>query len=88
MYYHVVNAACLRDYKLFIQFADGSQGVIDLTDKVGRGGIFLPLTDRQYFCRLKVDDQLHTITWEDGADLSPEFLYERLRETNHNNLFP
>ncbi|MEI7670084.1 MAG: DUF2442 domain-containing protein [Pseudomonadota bacterium] len=81
MYYHVINAACLRDYNIFIEFEDGNKGVIDLADKVGRGGVFMPLADRQYFCKMKLDKQLHTITWENGADLSPEFLYERLLET-------
>jgi len=86
MYYHVVNAACLRDYYIFIEFEDGIKGVIDLADKVGRGGVFLPLVDRQYFCKMKLDSQLHTITWENGADLSPEFLYERLKQTKKQNL--
>ena len=84
MYYNVVNAACLRDYKVFIEFADGKKGVIDLQDKVGRGGVFLPLADRQYFCKMRVDKDLGTITWENGADLSPEILYERLTEVEEN----
>jgi len=83
MYYHVVNAFCLRDYYIFIEFADGVKGVIDLSDKVGRGGVFMPLADRQYFCKMQVDEQLHTIKWENGADLSPDFLYERLKQKNN-----
>ena len=30
----------------------------------------------EYFKKVKVDEETETISWENGADFSPEFLYE------------
>jgi hypothetical protein len=37
--------------------------------------MFEPLKDKAIFSKVKVDEDLETITWENGADLAPEFLY-------------
>jgi hypothetical protein len=33
------------------------------------------LKDKKIFASVKLDKALDTITWENGADLAPEFLY-------------
>ncbi|MBN2464849.1 DUF2442 domain-containing protein [candidate division WOR-3 bacterium] len=40
--------------------------------------LFAPLKDRAKFAALRLDPELGTIVWENGADLAPEFLYDRL----------
>jgi len=44
------------------------------------GGRFLnqALKDIKVFKRFFISDTLHTIAWENDADLAPEFLYEKL----------
>ncbi len=74
---HLINAACLREYKVYVEFDDGVKGVIDLEDKARRGGIFAPLEDTRYFRKMTLDPKLGTICWPNGADLAPELLYER-----------
>jgi hypothetical protein len=37
-----------------------------------------PLKDQAKFAAPKLDPELGTIVWEDGADLAPEFLRDRL----------
>ena len=43
------------------------------------GPVFEPLRDPILFGKLRVDPDLHTVVWPNGADLAPEFLRERLR---------
>jgi hypothetical protein len=34
------------------------------------------LKDKDYFKTVKVDNDMDTIVWDNGADLSPDFLYK------------
>lgn len=79
MSHHLLQAACLREFKVYLEFDDGTKGVIDLEDKAKRGGVFEPLHDTRYFRQLRLDKELGTICWPNGADLAPEFLYQRLK---------
>ena len=79
----LINAACLRDYFVYLEFDDGLKGVIDLEPEAKRDGVFEPLHDTRYFKEMELDKQLGTITWPNGADISPFYLYDRLKkETN------
>jgi hypothetical protein len=40
------------------------------------GEVFEPLKDPEYFAKAFVDEELGTVCWPNGADLSPEWLYE------------
>lgn len=57
-------------------FDDGRVGVIDLEGELW-GEVFEPLKDIDVFRRFCMDTELDTIVWPTGADLAPEFLYER-----------
>jgi len=35
-----------------------------------------PLKDIAYFKSFRVNEDLDTVVWENGADFSPDFLYE------------
>lgn len=39
------------------------------------GPVFEPLTDADYFAQVRVDDQLGTVVWPNGADLDPLVLH-------------
>ncbi len=70
----VKDAKYLEDYKIEVEFTDGKKGIADLKDEL-YGAMFEPLKDKQFFSRFRVDEDLETVTWENGADLAPEFLY-------------
>ena len=70
------SAEYVSGYRIRLRFADGRTGEIDLTDQLW-GEVFEPLKDPAVFKRFRVDKELNTITWETGADLAPEYLYER-----------
>lgn len=79
MYYHVTNAACLKDYFVHLEFEDGTKGVIDLSKIVREWDAFSPLKDKKLFCKMKIDERFHTIEWPNGTDLSPKVLYEKIK---------
>jgi hypothetical protein len=78
MILHVKEAKYLHDYVIWLRFNDGAEGEIDLEREL-EGEMFAPLKDRSAFQQFSVDPELETITWANGADLAPEFLYENMR---------
>ena len=78
MILHVREAKYLRDYVIWLRFNDGAEGEIDLEPEL-EGEMFAPLKDVSLFKKFRVDPDLQTIAWENGADLAPEFLYENMR---------
>jgi hypothetical protein len=59
-----------------VRFADGTNAEIDLESEIW-GEVFEPLKDPEVFRRFRLDRELNTLTWPSGADLAPEFLYEK-----------
>jgi hypothetical protein len=53
----------------------------DLSEAL-KGQVFEPLKEIAQFSRLKVDEELETITWENGADLAPEYIYFQAFKTD------
>jgi len=78
MFLHVKKAKYLHDYVIRVEFNDGIEGEVDLEGEL-TGEIFRPLKNRQLFRSFKVDPILETIVWENGADLAPEFLRDKVR---------
>lgn len=70
------SAQYVADYRIRLRFADGREGEIDLENELW-GEVFEPLKDPALFRTFQVDKELNTITWPTGADLAPEYLYEK-----------
>ena len=70
----VVEVRALEGYRLWLRFHDGTVGTIDLAGELW-GPMFEPLKDVSLFAQVSVNRDLDTITWPNGADLAPEFLY-------------
>ena len=73
----VVQARYQEDYQIWVQFNDGAAGIVDLSEVLW-GPMFEPLKDLERFKRFVVSDVLHTLVWENDADLASEYLYEKL----------
>lgn len=72
----LVEARYVDGYRIRLVYEDGAQGVVDLQDELW-GEVFEPLRDVDLFKQFRLDPELQTIVWPTGADLAPEFLYER-----------
>ena len=64
----------LGGYRLWLRFHDGASGIVDLSAEMW-GPMFEPLKDQALFAQVTVTSELPTVTWPNGADLSPGFLY-------------
>lgn len=73
----VIEAKHVRDFVVWVKFEDGTEGEVDLSTEL-YGPVFEPLKDINYFSQVAVDPELGTITWPNGADVAPEFLYEKI----------
>jgi hypothetical protein len=65
-------------YEIWLRFDDGTEGVLDLEAELW-GEVFEPLRDPAEFRKLRLDEELGTVVWPNGADFAPEFLYHGLR---------
>jgi hypothetical protein len=71
---HVTSVEVVADHRLRLGFEDGVQGEIDFSGRRWRG-VFERLEDPDYFGRVRVDPEMGTVVWPNGADLAPETLH-------------
>jgi hypothetical protein len=75
----VIDARHAGGYRVWLRFADGVTGEIDLQGELW-GEVFEPLKDVAEFAKLRADPELDTLVWPNGADLAPEYLYEQVQK--------
>jgi hypothetical protein len=65
----------LDKFQVQLEFSDGLRKTVDL-EPLLRGPIFEPLrTSQDLFRAVRVDEELGTIVWPNGADMDPDVLY-------------
>jgi hypothetical protein len=71
----IVEVKPLPNRRLWVHFLDGTAGTVDLAEELW-GPMFEPLANPEVFNQVRVDPELETVVWPNGADLAPEFLYQ------------
>lgn len=64
----------LKPYSVEVSFNDGKVKKINL-EPVLHGSVFGPLRNPELFREVKINKEVHTIEWPNGADFHPETLY-------------
>jgi len=77
----VIEVKPMPHYCLWLRFHDGLEGSVDLSGELW-GPMFEPLQNPDYFQQVKVDPELETVVWPNGADLAPEFLYQAAQQAS------
>ncbi len=73
--YRVTNFEAVAPYTLRVQFNDGVEQTIDFRP-IMEGKLFAPLKDLTLFNQVKLDPQVHTLVWPNGADFDPATLHD------------
>jgi hypothetical protein len=56
---------------------DGDTREIDIASLTDFKGVFEALKDPQYFRQVRIEPDVGTIVWPNGADFCPDVLFER-----------
>lgn len=73
--YRVRSFEIVTDYKLRVSFDDGSEQTIDFRPVLA-GELYGPLRDPKLFNQVRVDPEVHTLVWPNGADFDPATLHD------------
>ena len=74
MFFDIIDAEYLSDYKLKIKFEDGSQGEADLSEYPEENTVFKSFFDIDFFKDFRIE--YGTLVWGNGEiDIAPETLY-------------
>jgi len=76
----------LDNYRLWVKFSDGVEGVVDLSEFVG-DGVFALWSDYREFEKVHIGPS-GEIAWNDQIDLCPDAIYLRITGKNPEDLFP
>jgi len=68
--YKVRSLAIVAPYTLSVGFDDGIFREIDFSP-ILQGELHGPLRDLRLFEQVKLDDEVHTVVWPNGADFDP-----------------
>lgn len=73
--FRVVSFEIQAPYTLRVGFKDGTEQVIDF-QAVLVGELFGPLRDASLFDKVRIDPEVHTLVWPNGADWDPATLHD------------
>ncbi len=75
----LIAAWPLERYQLWLAYADGTEGAVDLEDQLAPWSLE-PLRDLREFRRLRLDRSQNLLVWPSGILLDPGALYRELRQ--------
>jgi hypothetical protein len=82
----IINVTVLENYKVKLEYADGRQGIADLSHFVGKG-VFVLWNDYNAFQNVKIGSS-GELSWSDQVDLCPDSLYLKITNQEPEDLFP
>lgn len=73
--YRVVACEVVGPYILRVVFDDDSSQIIDFKP-ILEGQLYGPLKDVTLFNQVRIDPEVHTLVWPNGADFDPATLHD------------
>jgi hypothetical protein len=70
----ITDFQIIGPFILLVRFKDATEQTIDFSP-VLFGKLFGPLRDIALFNQVRIDPEVHTLVWPNGADFDPEMLY-------------
>jgi len=76
MFPRIKKVRHIEAYRLELTFTNREMATLDFRNRiVGRGGVFGPLEDIDYFKQVRVDPEIGTLVWPNEVDFCPDVLY-------------
>ena len=72
--YRVVSFERVAPFTLKVVFDDRTSQVIDFRP-ILKGELYEPLKDPSLFDQVRIDPEVHTLVWPNGADFDPAILH-------------
>ena len=85
----IIKFKILPNYRIEIEFADGTAGIADLSPRLCQGLLgdgYDPLCDLKMFSQAYLEHG--ALTWPGGIDLAPDAMYDRIRASGVSSLAP
>jgi hypothetical protein len=73
--YKVRSVKTVAPYTLRVGFDDGTEQTIDFRPVLA-GELYRPLRELSLFNQVKIDPEVHTLVWPNGADFDPATLHD------------
>jgi hypothetical protein len=74
MFFDVVEAEYIDNFRVRLRFEDGSSGIADLADYPNENNVFRAFLNKNYFRDFRIE--YGTVIWGNGElDIAPERLY-------------
>ena len=83
----IIQATPLEGHRLRLRFADGVEGVVNLSNDAGKG-IFAPWNEPRFFAAVKIERGGRALVWSDKLDLCADALYLEITGKQPEDLFP
>lgn len=81
-----IAVKALEDYRLWVRFSDGVEGIVDLSGYVGKG-VFAIWNDYQAFRNVHIGPG-GEIAWSEQVDLCPDAIYLKITGKKPEEIFP
>lgn len=73
-----IEVKALKQFELWLKYADGTEGIIDLA-YLAKKQLFAKWQDQSFFEKVYIDNGSFGITWDEEIDLCPVTLYLKLK---------
>ena len=67
--HQLISAEPASDYNLRLLYSDGRRFEVDIRPLIEKGGVFVPLADRELFIQVRVGEGGRFIEWPGDVDL-------------------
>lgn len=73
--FRVISFDVVGPHTLIVRFDDATEQIIDFRPVLA-GDLFGPLRDEAFFNQVRLDAEIHTLVWPNGADFDPATLHD------------
>lgn len=78
MFHHIVKIEPQSEQKLWIEYEDGTSGIVDFSHLIGLGGVFEALSKPETFAQATIGADGRFIEWPGQIDFCADALREKI----------